>query len=106
MRTPLNAVFGYTALARKHLDDPATVENYLDKIDIAGRQLLDMIEQILEISWMESGETQLTETEFRLTDLVNEIKSTAQPQAADKEIVIDTDLSRLQHCDVYGDYMK
>lgn len=106
MRTPLNAVFGYTALARKHLDDPATVENYLDKIDIAGRQLLDMIEQILEISWMESSETQLTETEFRLTDLVNEIKSTAQPQAADKEIVIDTDLSRLQHCDVYGDYMK
>ncbi len=106
MRTPLNAVFGYTALARKHLDDPVAVENYLDKINIAGRQLLDMIEQILEISWMESSETQLTETEFRLTDLVNEIKSTAQPQAADKEIVIDTDLSGLQHCDVYGDYMK
>lgn len=106
MRTPLNAVFGYTALAKKHLDDAEMVESYLDKINIAGRQLLDMIEQILEISWMESSETQLTQTEFRLIDFMNEIQTTVQPQAADKEIIVGIDLSELQHFDVCGDHMK
>lgn len=106
MRTPLNAIFGYTMLAGKHLDDASLVESYLEKINVAGRQLLDMIEQILEISWMESRESQLTETECNLVDLIQDVKMTILPQAEDKNITILTDTKELRHCDIYCDQMK
>lgn len=106
MRTPLNAIFGYTALAKKNLSDAALVKNYLDKIDVSGRQLLDMIEQILEISWMESKEVQITEDACSLPDLIQEIAASVSPQAEDKKISVYTDLSALTHGEVYGDRAK
>lgn len=106
MRTPLNAIFGYTALSKKHLDNSALLDSYLDKINIAGRQLLDMIEQILEISWMESKETQLTETECNLSDLIQEVKMTILPQAEYKNISIQVDTEGLIHRDIHCDQVK
>lgn len=106
MRTPLNAIFGYTALARKHLNDPALLDSYLEKINAASRQLLDMIEQILEISWMESKETQLMEIECNLSDLIQEIKMTILPQAESKNISVQVDTEGLIHRDVYCDQVK
>lgn len=106
MRTPLNAIFGYTALARKYLGNPTMVDSYLDKIDIAGRQLLDMIEQILEISWMESKEIQIMETACSLADIAHEVLTTVLPQAEDKNITMQVDLTGLIHCDVYADQTK
>lgn len=106
MRTPLNAIFGYTALAKKHLADPGLVENYLEKINTSGRQLLDMIEQILEISWMESKESRLTETECNLSDLIQEIKKTILSQATDKNIDIRINADGLEHTDVCCDQVK
>lgn len=106
MRTPLNAIFGYTALAKKNLDNAAMVDTYLDKINIAGRQLLDMIEQILEISWMESKDIQLKEEPCSLADIMNEVKMTLQSQAEDKRISLYVDLSKLRQSDVYSDHEK
>lgn len=106
MRTPLNAIFGYTALAGNHLDDASLVESYLEKINVAGRQLLDMIEQILEISWMETRESQLTETECNLAELIQDVIMTILPQAEDKSIAIVTDTKGLRHCDIYCDQVK
>ncbi len=106
MRTPLNAIFGYTALAKKYLDDASMVDSYLDKINVAGRQLLDMIEQILEISWMESKDIHLKESPCSLVDIMNEVRMTIQPQAEDKKITLHVDLSGLQQSDVYSDHEK
>ncbi|MCI8986637.1 MAG: response regulator [Lachnospiraceae bacterium] len=106
MRTPLNAIFGYTALAKKYLDDASMVDSYLDKINVAGRQLLDMIEQILEISWMESKDIYLKESPCSLVDIMNEVRMTIQPQAEDKKITLHVDLSGLQQSDVYSDHEK
>lgn len=106
MRTPLNAIFGYTALAKKHLDDTAMVDAYLDKIDVAGRQLLEMIEQILEISWMETRDVEILETACSLTDILEEVRTTVQPQAEDKKIALRFDLSGLVHCDICSDSTK
>lgn len=106
MRTPLNAIFGYTALARKYLGNPTMVDSYLDKIDIAGRQLLNMIEQILEISWMESKDVQIMETACSLSDIAHEVRATVLPQAEDKNIILQVDLTGLIHCDVYTDQTK
>ncbi len=57
MRTPLNAIFGFTGLAKKHLDDTEAMCSYLEKIETSSRQLLDLIDKVLEISWTETDNT-------------------------------------------------
>ena len=61
IRTPMNAVTGFTAMAKKHTDDPVKMQDYLDKIDSAGKQLLSLINQVLEMSRIESGKILLHE---------------------------------------------
>ena len=61
MRTPLNAIFGFTALARKYLAEPDAAENYLNKIERSSRQLLELIEKVLDLSWTESNDIKLKE---------------------------------------------
>ncbi|GFI62003.1 non-motile and phage-resistance protein [Clostridiales bacterium] len=76
MRTPLNAIFGYTALARKYLDDLSSLEGYLDKIDASSEQLLDLIDKVLELSWMESKDMSISESECNLESIVQEVYGT------------------------------
>ena len=74
MRTPLNAVFGYTTLAKKHIKDYNVVSQYLDKIDAASRQLLDLIDKVLEIAWTEANDIRIIETECNLCDIIQDIQ--------------------------------
>lgn len=88
MRTPLNAIFGYTSLAKNHIQSDDAAREYLDKIDAAGKQLLDLIDKVLEISWIESNDICLTETECSLEDIVQNVYQTIMPQAMEKNIDI------------------
>lgn len=106
MRTPLNAIFGYTTLARKHMADSQAVLDYLRKIDIASRQLLELIEKVLEISWSESNDTRITETECNLSDIVQDIHENLLPQAEEKNITFSVDSVGMTHCDIFGDQDK
>lgn len=106
MRTPLNAIFGYTTLARKHMADSQAVLDYLRKIDIASRQLLELIEKVLEISWSESNDTRITETECNLSDIVQDIHENLLPQAEEKNITFSVDSAGMTHCDIFGDQDK
>ena len=60
IRTPMNAITGFTTMAKKHLDDREKIEDYLNKIETAGSQLLSLINQVLEMSRIESGKIILT----------------------------------------------
>lgn len=106
MRTPLNAIFGYTTLAKKYVDDPKAVQGYLDKIDIASKQLLELIEKVLEISWSESNDTRLTETECNLSDIIQDIHENLLPHAAEKNITFSLNSMKMTHYDIYGDPNK
>ncbi len=106
MRTPLNAIFGYTTLARNHINDSQAVSDYLRKIDIASRQLLELIEKVLEISWSESNDTRITETECNLSDIIQDIHENLLPQAEEKNITFSVDSSGMTHCDIFGDQDK
>lgn len=106
MRTPLNAIFGYTTLARKHMEDSQAVSDYLRKIDIASRQLLELIEKVLEISWSESNNTRITETECNLSDILQDIHENLLPQAEEKNIAFSVDSAGMTHCDIFGDQDK
>ncbi|MCX4267180.1 MAG: ATP-binding protein [Lachnospiraceae bacterium] len=103
MRTPLNAVFGYTALAKKHLNDSSIVHQYLDKIDTASRQLLDLIDKVLEIAWTEANDIRIVETECNLCDIIQDIQKSLLLQAAEKNIAFSLNSAGLEHCDVYSD---
>ena len=76
MRTPLNAIIGLTDVAKKHVEEPARVMDYLEKITASGRQLLGLINDILDMSRLEQGKVVLDDRQF---DLQVCIESCAAP---------------------------
>lgn len=106
MRTPLNAIFGYTALARKYTSKDKNVKSYLDKIENSGRQLLDLIDKVLEISWTETNYSSINETECNLCDIMQDIHNTLLVQAEKKHISLSVNSSNLRHYDVFTDPVK
>ncbi len=103
MRTPLNAIFGYTMLARKYTSNSGVVEDYLEKIENSGRQLLDLIDKVLEISWTETNDVQLEESECNLCDIIQDLHNSLFPQAHKKNIKFTVNSSRLTHYNVFSD---
>ncbi len=65
IRTPLNAIIGYTDLARDHKEEVGKVENYMDKIQVSSEQLLAILNESLEVTRIESGKVSLIELEFK-----------------------------------------
>ncbi len=103
MRTPLNAIFGFTALARKNILDSREASKYLDKIEASSRQLLDLIEKVLEIAWTESHDSLTEETECDIEEIAGEVYDFLLPQAAEKNITFFTDYTELRHSGIYSD---
>lgn len=106
MRTPLNAIFGFTALAKDKLHDPDLLTYYLDKINASSEQLLDLIDKVLEIAWTDSDDIRITETKCSLKDILKNVKNALLPLAKEKEIAIALNISRLIHFGICGDKDK
>ncbi len=106
MRTPLNAITGYTTLARNHIHDSEKILNYLEKIDVSGEHLLRLVNHILEISRLESGTVEIVETECSIHTIIEELKKDILPRAKSKDIAFSVDLSSLVHDSVYCDSRK
>ena len=100
MRTPLNAIFGYTALAKEHMDNRESVQNYLNKIESSSRQLLDLIEKVLEIAWTESNDIRIAEKECNLCDIMQDLHQAMLSKALDKNIDFTINTDKLEHYDV------
>jgi len=101
MRTPLNAIFGFTALAKMECRDPDILE-YLEQIDASGRQLLDLIEKVLNISWLSSSEHSVEE-ECDLCRVVRDACAPLQAKAAEKGLKFELDCSGVEHSQVWSD---
>lgn len=81
IRTPLNAVLGMTELAKKRADEPDYVMDCLNKISVSGSHLLTLINDVLEISKVESGKIVLNPATFSVQELINSLESITQSQA-------------------------
>ena len=103
MRTPLNALFGYVELAKKNVVDKSTLNKYLDNISNAGKQLLDLVDKVLEISYLESKDFQLKEELCNLQDIVSEIYDEVLPDAKKKNIEFTLEQCGVEHPEVYTD---
>ena len=82
IRTPMNAVLGFTTLLDKDAENADKVREYTKKIKASGQHLISLINDILEVSKIESGKVVLTEEEFALNDLVSSIDAIIRPMAS------------------------
>lgn len=106
MRTPLNAILGYTLLAKKHVSDQKSLLDYLEKIQLSSGQLLDLIDKALELSWMESNDVRIAVSKANLRSLMQDLYKKMFPQAFEKNISLSLDFSHVKHCDIYCDPEK
>ena len=103
MRTPLNAIFGFTSLAKSNIDNQQLTRSYLDRIEESGHQLLDQIEKVLEIARIESGDVQFAETKCNLVDIAQEIYDSSRPRTIAKNISFSLECTELKHPYVYSE---
>ena len=92
IRTPMNAIVGFTALASSHLDEREMVKDYLEKITVSSQHLLSLINDVLDMSRIESGKMALEESEVHLPDMIRDLRAIVQPsvEAKQQELLIDT----------------
>lgn len=86
IRTPMNAIIGMNEIAKTVTDKPESIRNYLEKIDVSAHYLLSLINNILDMSRIESNKVEIEKKEFHLQDILNNIQNIIGPQAKSKEI--------------------
>ena len=106
IRTPMNAIIGMTAIAGTHLDNPARVQDCLNKITISGKHLLALINEVLDMSKIESGKIDLAEEEFNLSDLIHNLHTMILPSVKGKKQKLEIRIHKIEHEDVAGDVLR
>ena len=106
IRTPLNAITGFTSLAKNHIDNRDEVQRYLDKIGEASGQLLDLVDKVLEISGTETKDVHVEEAECNLCEILQSVERALSPRFSGKKITFETDLTGVKHLNVYSDRDK
>ena len=97
IRTPMNAIMGYTRMAKKSINNPETVSMYLDKTDISSKQLLGLINQVLEMSRIESGKVVLSEEKTDIIERAHAMKTIAETEAECKGLKFSMNIGDIKH---------
>lgn len=106
IRTPMNAIIGMTAIALNNLDDKEKIAYSLKRISSSGRHLLGLINEVLDMSKIESGKMNLNDEEFKLSELFMDILDMVRPQAAKMHHDLRVRLLDVEHEEVIGDRMR
>ena len=95
IRTPMNAIIGYTGLASSHIDNKAQVQDYLAKIGQSSEHLLSLINDVLDMSRIESGKMVLSEKDEDLSEILHTLRNIVQADTNNKQLdlFLDTDVS-------------
>ncbi|MDE7242899.1 MAG: response regulator [Oscillospiraceae bacterium] len=103
IRTPMNAIAGFTALAKNHLSDTQKTGKYLDMIESAGNRLLNLLDDVLQFSHLNTADGHVEETLCSLSELGRSLHASVLPRAEEKQISLLLDLEGLEHDMVYCD---
>ena len=106
IRTPMNAIIGLTTLTEKNLDDTEAVRENLRKISLANNHLLTLINDILDISKVESGKLSLSPQSFSIVETVENLMNLSQPMIREKNIAFDFRISRMDKEYLYADQLR
>ena len=103
IRTPMNAIIGFTTLALSNIDDKERVKDYLSKTLASSNHLLSLINDVLDMSRIESGKIHLEEVEVNLSDVLHDLKTIVSGQIYAKQLELYMDATDVTDEDVYCD---
>ena len=103
IRTPMNAIIGFTTLAHDRVEDTEAVRDYLEKISVSSSHLLSLINSVLEMSRIESGQMELCDRECSLQEVLSDVRAIIQADVAAKDIKFLTDMADVADGDVICD---
>ena len=103
IRTPMNAIVGITQLMKNELDDPAKMTDHLDKLQASSQHLLNIINDVLDMSRIESGKTVLHAKPMNLAEELGQIEDIIRPQAAQNGLTFDLCTDGVRHEQLLGD---
>lgn len=106
IRTPMNAIMGFTSLAVSHIDNKEKVLEYLNKIAASSGHLLELINDVLDMSRIESGKVHLEEQMVHLPDVMHDICDMIQNSITAKHLSFSVDMTKVQMEDVIADPLR
>ena len=106
IRTPMNAIIGLTTIAEKNLGDTVSVGEHLRKISMASNHLLTLINDILDISKVESGKLNLSPLTFSIVETVENLVNLSQPMIKEKNIEFNFRIGRMEREYFYADQLR
>ena len=106
IRTPMNAIVGFTSLAMKHIDNRDRMEEYLKKIMTSGNHLLSLINDVLDMSRIESGKIRLEEKACSLPEILHGICNMVQADVHAKQLELHVDTMDIRNEDIFCDKLR
>lgn len=106
IRTPMNAIIGLTTIAEKNVNDPESVKENLHKISLASNHLLTLINDILDISKVESGKLTLSPVSFSIAETAENLVNLSQPMVKEKNIDFNFRISPIEYEYLYTDQLR
>lgn len=106
IRTPMNAIMGMTAIAKAHVDERERVLDCMEKINGASKLLLSLINEVLDMSKIESGRLNLSEDDFNIGEILQDLVVMLQPEIKNKRQSLDIHVKSLKHEYVSGDTQR
>ncbi|MDE7271446.1 MAG: response regulator [Lachnospiraceae bacterium] len=106
IRTPMNAIIGFTTIAVSHIDNKEQVKDCLQKVLSSSNHLLSLINDILDMSRIESGKVQIKEQECNISEMMHNLVNIIQPQVKAKQLELFIDTFEIVNEDVIADSLK
>ncbi len=106
IRTPMNAIIGFTTIAVSHIDNKEQVKDSLQKVLSSSNHLLSLINDILDMSRIESGKVQIKEQECNISEMMHNLVNIIQPQVKAKQLELFIDTFEVVNEDVVADSLK
>ena len=106
IRTPMNAIIGFTTLAATHIDNKRRVQDYLNKIMTSSNHLLSLINDVLDMSRIESGRVRIEENEYHLPDIMHDLRNILQADIRSKRLDFFIDTVDVVDEDIFCDKLR
>ena len=106
IRTPMNAIIGFTSLAAEHLDDREIIRDYLEKISTSGKHLLSLINDVLDMSRIESGSVKIENNKVHLPDILEDLKTIILEGVHAKQQKLLIKMQDVVHEDIITDKLR
>ena len=106
IRTPMNAIVGFTALATSHIDNKEEVQDYLSKITVSSQHLLSLINDVLDMSRIESGKMTMETTEVHLPDLIHDLRTIIHANVSAKQLNLNIETQNVVNENIIIDKLR